>query len=309
MVLQLHAAGRDASVASQLNGIFAYALWDKQREALLLVRDRAGIKPLYYAAGPRGIAFGSEIKALFKSDLVTPRLNEKRLARISAVPPGRGQREPVRRRAGACPRAHDGNSGRGAVRAAPLLVSAGSRRTLHAAITTKPWTRSTPASIAAVAGQLMSEVPLGTFCSGGIDSSLTRPSPHGTAKRAINTFSVGFHEAAYDESEYARMAAKACGTVHHELRIDEAEFAELLPKLVWHHDLPLNFANSVHIYAISKLARQHVTVVLTGEGADELFGGYPRYYIPRLLETSSKHSRHRYAARCSRCCATRPIIA
>jgi asparagine synthase (glutamine-hydrolysing) len=67
------------------------------------------------------------------------------------------------------------------------------------------------------------------------------------------------------------------------LRIDEREFAELLPKLIWHHDLPLNYANSVHIYAVSKLARQHVTVVLTGEGADELFGGYPRYYIPRLL--------------------------
>jgi asparagine synthase (glutamine-hydrolysing) len=135
----------------------------------------------------------------------------------------------------------------------------------------------------AVARQLMSDVPLGTFCSGGIDSSLTTAIAAKHATGTINTFSVGFHEADFDESQYARMAATACNTVHHELRITEAEFADYLPKLVWHHDLPLNFANSVHIYAVSKLARQHVTVVLTGEGADELFGGYPRYYIPRLL--------------------------
>jgi len=130
----------------------------------------------------------------------------------------------------------------------------------------------------------MSEVPLGTFCSGGIDSSLITAIASRHAAKTINTFSVGFHEQEYDESAYARMAATACGSRHHELRIDEKEYADLLPKLIWHHDLPLNFANSVHIFAVSKLARQHVTVVLTGEGADELFGGYPRYYIPRLMQ-------------------------
>jgi asparagine synthase (glutamine-hydrolysing) len=139
----------------------------------------------------------------------------------------------------------------------------------------------------AVDRQLMADVPLGTFCSGGIDSSLITAMAAQLAGKQINTFSVGFDEPGYDESGYARMAAEACGTRHHELRIGEARFVELLPKLIWHHDLPLNFANSVHIFAVSELARQHVTVVLTGEGADELFGGYPRYSIPRITQALS----------------------
>jgi asparagine synthase (glutamine-hydrolysing) len=134
----------------------------------------------------------------------------------------------------------------------------------------------------AVKRQMVADVPLGTFCSGGIDSSLTTAIAAKYSDGPINTYSVGFDEAGYDESHYARLAADACHSRHHEIRIDEARFAELLPRLIWHHDLPLTFANSVHIFAVSELARQRVKVVLTGEGADELFGGYPRYYIPRF---------------------------
>jgi len=287
VVLQLHAMGGDASVVSQLNGIFAYALWDKQRQTLLLARDRAGIKPLYYAAGPNGIAFGSEIKALFKSDLVTPRLNEKRLAEYLLFRQIAGNENLFADVQVLAP---------GHTMEVVAGVPSAPRRYWSVQDRVEPFRGSYEEAVdaldaglnAAVSGQLMSEVPLGTFCSGGIDSSLTSAIAARHSSRAINTFSVGFHEAAYDESAYARMAAKACGSVHHELRIDEAEYAALLPKLVWHHDLPLNFANSVHIFAVSKLARQHVTVVLTGEGADELFGGYPRYYIPRLVGNFAK---------------------
>lgn len=286
VILALHARLGDAAVA-RLNGIFAYALWDKVEKRLLLARDRAGIKPLYYSATPRGVAFGSEIKTLFQSDLVTPRLNEKRVAEyllfrqvagsenlfadVHVVPPGHtmevvgGIARP--------PREY------WSIRTPPAPFKGSYEEAVDEL--DRVLNRS-------VARQLMSDVPLGTFCSGGIDSSLTTAIAARHAGRAINTFSVGFHEAAYDESAYARMAAEACGTNHHELRIDERDFANLLPKLVWHHDLPLNYANSVHIYAISELARKHVTVVLTGEGADELFGGYPRYYIPRLLQTINR---------------------
>lgn len=282
VILELHARLGDAAV-SKLNGIFAYALWDKSERRLLLARDRAGIKPLYFSAVPRGLVFGSEIKALFPAEIVSPRLNEKRLgeyllfrqvagtenlfADVHSVPPGhtmevvRGVPSPSREF--------------WSVRNTPQPFKGDYREAVDEL--DRVLNRS-------VARQLMSDVPLGTFCSGGIDSSLTTAIAARHAGQAINTFSVGFHEAQYDESEYARMAAQACGTKHHELRIDERQYAELLPKLIWHHDLPLNFANSVHIYAISELARQHVTVVLTGEGADELFGGYPRYYIPRLLQ-------------------------
>lgn len=281
VILQLHAHHGDEAVG-RLNGIFAYALWDRQRRRLLLARDRAGIKPLYFCATEQGIGFASEIKSLFKSDLIAAGVNHKRVAEyllfrqvagvenlfagVRSLPPGHTL-EVIEGRASE-PKSY------WSVRDLPA-----------------PFTGSYSEAVdeldralnRAVARQLMSDVPLGTFCSGGIDSSLTTAIAARHASRAINTFSVGFHEADFDESAYARLAAQSCGSVHHELRIDETEYAGLLPKLVWHHDLPLNFANSVHIYAVSKLARQHVTVVLTGEGADELFGGYPRYYIPRLL--------------------------
>ena len=282
VILHLHARIGDAAVG-RLNGIFAYALWDRSTRRLLLARDRAGIKPLYYVAGPRGLAFGSEVKALFKSDLATPRINTAGVGEylmfrqvagkanlfdgVMTLPPGHTMvvaegvpQPPVRYWS--------------SVAAVPAF-----KGTYHDAVDALDRELN-----AAVKRQLMSDVPLGTFCSGGIDSSLTTAIAARHAGRAINTFSVGFHEASYDESAYARMAATHVGTNHHELKIDEREFAELLPKLIWHHDLPLNFANSVHIYALSVLARKHVTVVLTGEGADELFGGYPRYYIPRISQ-------------------------
>jgi asparagine synthase (glutamine-hydrolysing) len=282
VILQLHARRGDGAV-ERLNGIFAYALWDTASRRLLLVRDRAGIKPLYLARGDRGVAFGSEIKSLFASGLVEPRLDPARVgeyllfrqvagpghlfAGVESLPPGHIV-EVVDGRAGT-PRAFWD-----AARMPPPFTG-----TFEQAAEALDGVLN-----ACVSRQMIADVPLGTFCSGGIDSSLVTAVAARHAGQPINTFSVGFEEAGYDESHYARLAATVCRTNHHELRVSEARFAELLPRLVWHHDLPLNFANSVHIFAVSELARQHVTVVLTGEGADELFGGYPRYYIPRLVE-------------------------
>ncbi|MGE0030147.1 MAG: asparagine synthase (glutamine-hydrolyzing) [Steroidobacteraceae bacterium] len=280
VILQLHALFGDAGVL-RLNGIFAYALWDRERRRLLLTRDRAGIKPLYYAATPRGIAFGSEIKALFESGLVKPRMDERHVAEYLIFRQVAG---PENLFAGvlALPPGHtlavvDGRASEPQAywRAADDLPPfTGSYRD---AVETLDRTLND-----AVKRQMIADVPLGTFCSGGIDSSLTTAIAARHSSELINTFSVGFAESGFDESAYARLAAKACNSRHHEIVINEARFAELLPRLVWHHDLPLNFANSVHIFAVSALARQSVKVVLTGEGADELFGGYPRYYIPRI---------------------------
>ena len=135
----------------------------------------------------------------------------------------------------------------------------------------------------AVKIRLMSEVPLGTFCSGGVDSSLVTAIAARHVGQPINTFSVGFHESGYDETSYARLVSSKYGTQHHEVRLTGREFADALPELIYLNDEPLHFANSVHIFAISRLAKQFVTVVLTGEGADELFCGYPRYHIPRII--------------------------
>jgi asparagine synthase (glutamine-hydrolysing) len=285
VILQLHALRGDKAV-NALNGIFAYALWDRDAHHLQLVRDRAGIKPLYYSVTPGGLAFGSEIKSLFASGLVAPVLDTRHVAEyllfrqvagpenlfrgVVALPPGHildvtpagiGQ-----------PRAYWRATDR------PIRFAGNYADAIDAA---------DQVLCEAVERQLMAEVPLGTFCSGGIDSSLITAVASQLSCTQINTFSVGFDEVHYDESNYARLAAKACGTRHHELRIGQVRFAELLPKLIWHHDLPLHFANSVHIFAVSELARQRVTVVLTGEGADELFGGYPRYSIPRITELLS----------------------
>ena len=283
VILHLHARFGDDAV-KRLNGIFAYALWDRAAKRLLLVRDRAGIKPLYLAATSDGVAFASEIKALLESDLVGRTLNEAAvpeylvfrqvagprnlLKGVEALPPG------------TMIAVVDGRAGDPQRYWSARQSIAPFKGTYEDAVDA-----TDKALNAAVRRQLMADVPLGTFCSGGIDSSLTTAIAARHSSHQINTFSVGFHEADWDESRYARMASEACRSRHHELRIDESEFAELLPGLVWNHDLPLNFANSVHIYAVSRLAREHVTVVLTGEGADELFGGYPRYYIPRMLQT------------------------
>ena len=281
VILQLHAAYGDSSI-SRLNGIFAYALWDSTARRLLLVRDRAGIKPLYYAATSKGVAFASEAKALFKSGIVAPRLNpggiaeyltfrhvagaEGLFAGVRAVPPGHSfelRDGAPRRLAGFWSPTELPEPFRGSLTEATDVLSAVLQKS--------------------VARQLVADVPVGTFCSGGIDSSLVTAIAARLAPGSINTYSVGFDVAAFDESHFARMASRACGTHHHEIRVSEAEFADALPTLIWHHDFPLNFANSVHIFAVSRLAKREVTVVLTGEGADELFGGYPRYYIARLL--------------------------
>jgi asparagine synthase (glutamine-hydrolysing) len=282
VILQLHAARGDKA-AIALNGIFAYALWDRDTRRLQLVRDRAGIKPLYYAATPDGVAFGSEIKSLFASGLISPMLDSRNVAEYLLFRQVAGP-ENLFRNVVSLPPGH-------VLDVTP--AGAGQPRAYWRAMDrpaefTGAYTDAVDAVDLAlresVERQLMADVPLGTFCSGGIDSSLITAMASRLAGKHINTFSVGFDEAPYDESHYARLAAQSCGTRHHELRIGQARFAELLPKLIWHHDLPLNFANSVHIFAVSELARQHVTVVLTGEGADELFGGYPRYSIPRITE-------------------------
>ena len=285
VVLQLHAQKGDAAVA-ELNGIFAYAIWDRQSRKLLLARDRAGIKPLYYAVTERGLAFGSEIKSLFASGLARPSINEGHVAEYLLFRQGAGPENLFQGVVSLLP-GHVLTATAAGIGAPGAYWSPSEQPAVFAGDYLEAVDAVDSALCRAVDRQLMAEVPLGTFCSGGIDSSLVTAIASKLAGKQINTFSVGFDEPDYDESAYARLAASACGTRHHELRITEDEFATLLPKLVWHHDLPLNFANSVHIYAVSKLARQHVTVALTGEGADELFGGYPRYSIPRIAELFS----------------------
>ena len=266
----------------RLNGIFAFAIWDRRSGELHLVRDQLGIKPLYYAVTPRGLVFASEVKTLLATGLVEPALEAEALPEYLVFRDVSGERTLFR----------------GVRRLLPghRLTLRGGRIEIHRywdLLSDDPpafegsFEEAVDALEAllddAVRMQMISDVPLGTFCSGGVDSSLVTALAARHASGPINTFSVGFDEAAFDESVYARQVAAHCGTRHHEIRISNRQFADNLEKLIWHNDEPLHFPNSVHIHAVSELARRHVTVVLTGEGADELFAGYPRYQIPVLL--------------------------
>ena len=127
----------------------------------------------------------------------------------------------------------------------------------------------------------MSEVPLGTFCSGGVDSGLTTIYAARASQHVLHTFSVGFRDPAWDETALARDTAARAGSEHHVFEADAQQYHDALPRLIWHHDEPIGLTNSILIALLSAYARERVTVVLTGEGFDELFGGYPRHHIAR----------------------------
>jgi len=265
----LHLYERGERGVEELGGMFAFALWDRARSTLLLARDRLGIKPLYYACSERELLFASEIKAILAAgfpavlnrDVLPEFLASRYLASdetffqgIRKLLPGRtlswsrdgGFRE---RRYWQVPAATDEESG-------PQLTL----REHAAAVRTR--------LSAAVESQLMADVPLGLFLSGGLDSSglaaLMAPMMGGR----LQTFSVGFAEAEANELAYARLAARAVGAEHREVIVTAEQFFAALPRLVWHEDEPIAFPSSVPLHFVSQLAQQHVKVVLTGEGAD-----------------------------------------
>jgi asparagine synthase (glutamine-hydrolysing) len=270
--------GEDCPAA--LNGIFAFAIWDKKNRSLFLARDHMGIKPFYYSETRDAFLFSSEIKSIVRSGHVEARCNEKVIPEYFIFRHVSGQNTLFQGIKSLLP-AHSMVFKDGEVQTkdywSPFPREKERHISFDVAAEELSWLIQD-----SVKKQLISDVPLGTFCSGGVDSSLVTAMASRLVGRPINTFSVGFHENGYDETVYARMVSEQYGTSHHEVRLTNEEFTELLPRMIWHNDEPLNFANSIQIYAISKLAKKHVTVVLTGEGADELFGGYPRYLLPKM---------------------------
>jgi asparagine synthase (glutamine-hydrolysing) len=279
VILQLYAAKGEACVET-LNGMFAFAIWDSDKRQLFLARDRMGVKPLYYAETPEAFVFGSEIKCLFASGLVTPILREDALAEYMVFRQAAGPASMF--------------SGVRSIPPGCTLTLKDGGAALKRYWSPRPSGERVPITFEAAVSQLkelledsvrlrlISDVPVGTFCSGGVDSSLVTALAAKRKGEPVNTYSVGFDEGDFDESRYAAIVSKQYGTNHHELRVGNDEFSELFPRMVWHNDEPLDFANSVHIFALSRLAKRNVTVVLTGEGSDELFAGYPRYRIPQL---------------------------
>ena len=273
----------------RLNGMFAIALWDRQQECLYLARDRLGEKPLYYAAIGGSLLFGSELRALrahpqFRGEI--DRLAAGRFLRYCAVPAPQTIYENVCK----LPAAHYL-----CIRAPGELESA----TPYWSSQTAALQRDEPPAVAGealidaletrlagtVETRMMSDVPFGAFLSGGVDSSLVVALMQRAASRPVRTFSIGFEEASHNEAPYAAAVAQHLGTDHTEHYVSSREALDVVPELPRIWDEPFADSSQIPTYLVSRMAREHVTVCLTGDGGDELFGGYSRYAKALALRT------------------------
>jgi asparagine synthase (glutamine-hydrolysing) len=267
----------------RFRGMFAFAIWDAPKRRLLLVRDRLGIKPLYWARVGDTLLFASEIKAILASGLIEPRPNEAALPEILGTRYVAGADTLFRNVHKLLP-GHQLVFENGQVRIRQywdVPVGAPKSAAPRGEAAVQAYAQQFRDLLEeSVRLRLMSDVPLGMFLSGGIDSSAIAALMARMIDRPLQTFSVAFNERAFNELDYARQVAQAVHADAHEVVIDDRDFFGALPRLLWHEDEPIAHPSSVPLYFVSALARQHVTVVLTGEGSDELLAGYGKY--PRI---------------------------
>jgi asparagine synthase (glutamine-hydrolysing) len=264
-------------VVERLRGMFALAIWDTRTGKLILARDRIGKKPLYYHHGQEGLVFASEIKALLPYSGISRDLDLQALADYFTylwIPEPLSIFQSIKK----LPPAH------------LLICDADGQIDIKRYW---QWEMTQPANpnlryedaVAelrhhledAVKVRLMSDVPLGALLSGGVDSSTVVTMMARNSSLPVQTFSIGFDVASHDERQYAREVAEFCGTEHHELLVTPEDIDEVLPKLAHQYDEPFADASMLPTYYVCKLARQHVTVALGGDGGDEVFAGYDRY--------------------------------
>ena len=268
---------------TRFRGMFAFALWDAGNRTLFCARDRLGIKPFYYYWDGRVFAFASEIKALLEHPAISADFDESLLSEylgfgyvseertffrnIRKLMPGHHLRLDVR-----SPQPQPKIE-----RYWDVPLPSENRQNVTCRSDAE-WIAETRRRLEeTVRMRLMSDVPLGMFLSGGVDSSAIAALIKRMTDGPVKTFAVGYKEAQFSELSYAAEVARAIGTEHHEVVIGMDEFFDALPDLVWHEDEPITWPSSVSLYFVSKLAAEQVKVVLTGEGSDELFGGYERY--------------------------------
>jgi len=262
----------------KLRGMFAFALWDLRSKTLLLARDRLGIKPLYYVEKDGRLAFASELKALLQLPEVDRTLNWRavnHLFTFLTTPAAEGIVAGVRK----LEPGHVLTIGPGH---GPRIVRYWDPRFEpdHGRTESYFVERLRELLEESVRLHMVSDVPLGAFLSGGVDSSAVVATMARLSSRPIKTFSIGFREEAYNEAPHARRVAQRFGAQHHEL-ILEPDALGIIEDLAWYLDEPFGDASAIPTYMVSKLAAQEVTVVLSGDGGDELFAGYDRYVVER----------------------------
>lgn len=287
VIVHLYEEYGDAFV-ERLRGMFALAVWDQRRERLLLARDRLGQKPLFYREDQGRLIFASELKSLLQIQDAPRSLSHTAVDQFllyQYVPHPDCILEGYHK----LPPAHRAVYERGALSieaywsppyeptdAPPEFIS-------H-----EEWSRELRHRLTeAVRLRLRSDVPLGAFLSGGIDSTIIVGLMQELSENQTNTFSIGFPVKEFDERTFAREAAEHLGTKHHEKVVHPAAL-EILPKLIWHYDEPFADSSAIPTMYLSEMTRQHVTVALSGDGGDELFAGYPRYRAVDLATKTDK---------------------
>ncbi len=260
----------------RLRGMFAVAIWDERRRQVTLARDRLGIKPLYYAEREGELIFSSELKPMLQLPQVDRALNWEAVGHLftflatspaQSIVDGIKKLEPARVAT--------------ANRSRPLRVAR------YWDVAFEPDERTKEADLIerlrgllaeSVALHQVSDVPVGAFLSGGLDSSAVVATMSGGSGPRVKTFSIGFQEPDFDELRYARQVATLCGTEHHELVL-EPDVVPMVEDLAWYLDEPFGDTSAIPTYMVSKLAAEHVKVVLTGDGGDEVFAGYDKYLV------------------------------
>ncbi|MBN9459610.1 MAG: asparagine synthase (glutamine-hydrolyzing) [Burkholderiales bacterium] len=273
-------------------GMFAFALWDRQARTLFLARDRFGEKPLYYGSIGSSFVFGSELKALTAFPQADPEIDRQALAamlQFGYVPsPWSIYRGIGKLPAGSVLAVHVGAGGQpniGDPRRYWTIDDDSSRlRNELADADEESLADSLDLLLRqAVRAQMSADVPLGAFLSGGIDSSLVVALMQSESTRPVQTFTIGFREDGYDEAPFAKAVARHLGTAHTEWYISSAEAADIIPELPRIFDEPFADSSQIPTTLVARMTRQRVTVSLSGDGGDELFGGYPRYSFAQTL--------------------------
>lgn len=282
---------------SQAVGMFAFALWDGQSRQLTLGRDRMGEKPLYYGWSGDSFVFGSELKALRAAPGWQPTVSQHALSLfmrhgyipapdsiyegVFKLPPAMVLTLSISTPIGQLPDPQPYWQLQSTLEyghAHPFQGSVDEAQTQLEALLRQ-----------SIAGQMIADVPLGAFLSGGVDSSLIVALMQAQANRPVRTFTVGFGEAEFDESPHARAVAQHLHTDHTELHVSEQDALAVVPQLPMIYDEPFADSSQIPTYIISKLTRQHVTVSLSGDAGDELFAGYTRYQTTRKTWRQLRH--------------------
>jgi len=269
----------------RLRGMFAFAVWDEKKQLLLLARDRVGIKPLYYWKGPKALIFGSEIKAILADPECRPEVDPRMIDRFLTFYYVPGEETLLKDLSKLAPGSY-------------MVIRNG------VAAITQYWDISfSPKDISleqakekvlelfeeSVRMHMIADVPVGFLLSGGVDSTAMLGFAAGKTDHKLQSFTLGFSEPGIiDERPYAKLAAKTYGAEYHEMTISSREFSDFLPQFAWYMEEPVCEPQAVALYYVSRLAKDYVKVLISGEGGDEAFAGYPNYRNMLWYERAKK---------------------